>query len=78
MTISAIRKERRRFLLDLKPLARLVDTKIEALERELVRLLARKRDVPENDDLVRLRDLNENISVGAAAVKAYLRRGFKN
>lgn len=78
MTLAAIRLQRRRFLLDLKPLARQVDTAIEAYERELVRLLARKRDVPEPSDLVRLKDLCENIITTTTTIKAYIRKGFSN
>jgi len=78
MTLSQIKNARRRFLRELKPVMRQVDTAVEAMERELIRLLARKRDVPEADDLNRLKVLNSAVTSAATVVRGVLVKGFKN
>lgn len=78
MTIQQIKNERRRTLREYKPIMRRIDTAVEALERELVRILSRKRAVPEKADLERLTSLNNQIRVEQQAVSAALKKGFIN
>ena len=78
MTQAAIRLERRRYIRNFKPVLRQVDTAIEAAEREVVRILARKRVPPEKEDLTRLTKLLGVIRSELAAAGNYLKRGYIN
>lgn len=78
MTILQIKNERRATIKAYKPIMRRIDTAVEALEREVVRILARKRSVPEKADLDRLIDLNNQIKTEQANVAAALKKGYSN
>jgi len=65
--LSEIRKERLDYLAKLKPLYRAMDGALEKVERELKRVLNRKRAVPEQEDLIRIveqtKTLDQHISI---------------
>ena len=71
-TISAEAAKRKQSLKNLMKLSRKLDAKQEALEREIKRLLNRKRAIPELSDIDRL----GNMAAEVAAANNDLTEGF--
>lgn len=75
-TVRLLVAERRRFIRSLKPLFRKVDASIEAMEREIERILHRKTKFPEPDDLVRLLDYASVIATNLDKSVKELKKGY--
>lgn len=75
-TLAEIRNERLKYLKSLKPLYRTLDAAIEATERELVRLISRKRSWPEAGDLANLAKKTNEITKALNQVVIGLGRGY--
>lgn len=73
---TALVRERKQFLRELKPMLRKVDAAIEKSEREVVRIIARKRTLPEYKDLEAILKLCGTITNELAKVVAKLDRGY--
>lgn len=75
-TLAEIRNARVKYLRELKPLYRALDGKIEAAERELTRIISRKRAFPEAGDLASLAKLTGDITTALNLVVSGLGRGY--
>jgi len=78
MTLTQIKNARFRFLRDAKPVFRKMDTGVEAAERELARIIKRKRSLPENADLARLTALLRTTEEAVKEAQRYIKGGFKD
>lgn len=75
-TVRLLVAERRKFIRNLKPLFRRVDGSIEAIEREIVRILKRKLKVPEPDDILRLLSHSAEILKNLDKAITELKKGY--
>lgn len=66
--LTGIARKRKADLRQLKVLSRRLDAAQEALEREIQRLINRKRSVPELSDYQRLTDLTASVDVALATL----------
>jgi len=70
-------KERIVWLRNLKPILRALDGRIEAAEREVKRLLNRRKALLEPDDVKNLSTKVADISKELQKATAYVKKGFK-
>ncbi len=75
-TLAAIRRERLAVLRKLKPVARKADGHLEQFERELVRLIKRKRAVPEQEDMRRLMSFLQELLEQCSKLERQLEQGY--
>jgi len=75
-TMAEVKRKRVEYLKSLKPYYRSLDGSIEAAERELVRLVKRKRAFPEEADLLRVSKLTTDISTKLSSVVSALGKGY--
>jgi len=66
--LTVIARKRKADLRQLKVMSRRLDAAQEALEREIQRLINRKRSVPELADYQRLTDLTASVDVALASL----------
>ena len=76
INISALIKSYLDVFRSLKPLMRTVDSRVEAVERELKRLVARRKALPDQADLTRLTAMVTQIETDLKPVKAVLKKGY--
>lgn len=75
-SINELVRERRAVVANLKRTLRGVDSQQERLERYLNRLLARKRKVPELDDLAQVSTMLSNLLTVMDVFEREVARGF--
>jgi len=71
-TLAAVARERKAQLRQLKVASRRLDAAQEALEREVNRLLARKKSVPELSDAERLTTMTQAVETQLANIAAVI------
>ena len=76
INISALIKSYLDVFRSLKPLMRTVDNHVETVERELKRLIARRKALPDKADLVRLTNMVIQIENDIKPVRAILKKGY--
>ena len=76
INISALIKSYLDVFRSLKPLMRTVDNHVETVERELKRLINRKKALPDKADLNRLSAMVTQIENDLRPVKAILKKGY--
>jgi len=76
INISALIKSYLDVFRSLKPLMRTVDNHVETVERELKRLIARRKALPDKADLTRLTNMVIQIENDIKPVRAILKKGY--
>lgn len=76
INIRTLIHERMQFLRDLKPLMRATDGTLEKFERELRRLLNRKKHLPDSEDLVRLVVFMGDTATNLKKSADFLKKGY--
>jgi len=76
INISALIKSYLDVFRSLKPLMRTVDNHVETVERELKRLIARRKALPDQADLTRLGAMVTQIESDLKPVKAIIKKGY--
>jgi len=76
INISALIKSYLDVFRSLKPLMRTVDNHVETVERELKRLIARRKALPDKADLTRLTNMIIQIENDLKPVRAILKKGY--
>ena len=76
INISALIKSYLDVFRSLKPLMRTVDNHVETVERELKRLIARRKALPDKADLARLTNMVIQIENDIKPVRAILKKGY--
>jgi uncharacterized protein YlxW (UPF0749 family) len=76
LEIREIVKARRKFLENLKPEVRNAQKELNDLAREINRLLARKKAVPDEEDLIRITQFLQEANNAITKVGTEIRVGF--
>jgi hypothetical protein len=75
-TMAQVKNERLKYLREFRPILRKVDAAIEDAQRELERIIKRKRAYPEPGDLLRLSTLLKDIASNLSTATTYIGRGY--
>jgi len=74
--VTRLIAERKKFLRALKPKFRKTDAALELVEREIVRILNRRKALPEEEDLASLLDKSSKVVTALTEAIKMLEKGY--